>query len=173
MNGAVNGLSSLQRLLRYTAWADSRLYDALAVQPAGLLAAPRPGSRSLLHTLAHMQRIDLVWQAHLSGRPHGFDSRQVEAPPPLDELRRGQQALDAWYIAHADALDAAALQQVLAFEFIGGEPGTMRREDILLHVVNHKTYHRGYIAEMLYAAGTRPPVMDLPVFLRDAAGAAG
>jgi uncharacterized damage-inducible protein DinB len=35
-------------------------------------------------------------------------------------------------------------------------------------VINHKTYHRGFVADMLCQAGVRPPVMDLPVFLRDA-----
>ena len=39
---------------------------------------------------------------------------------------------------------------------------------VLLHVANHKTYHRGYVAVVLYQLGGRPPVMDLPVFLRDA-----
>ena len=33
---------------------------------------------------------------------------------------------------------------------------------------DHKTYHRGYVAVVLYQLGGRPPVMDLPVFLRDA-----
>ncbi len=164
----MSGLTSLQRLLRYTAWADARLYDALAAAPDGPLHAARPAGRGPRHTLAHMQRIDLVWQAHLEGRAHGFDSRQVDAPPSLEDLRREQRALDTWYVAYADGLAPAALQQVVAFEFIGGAPGRMSREDILLHVVNHKTYHRGYVAEMLYAAGLRPPVMDLPVFLRDA-----
>ncbi len=39
---------------------------------------------------------------------------------------------------------------------------------MLLHIANHKTYHRGYVADMLYESGLRPPTMDLPVFLRDA-----
>jgi len=39
--------------------------------------------------------------------------------------------------------------------------------DMLLHIVNHKTYHRGVVADMLYQAKSKPPVMDLPVFLRD------
>jgi uncharacterized damage-inducible protein DinB len=44
----------------------------------------------------------------------------------------------------------------------------MRRGDILLHIANHKTYHRGYVADMLYESGLKPPTMDLPVYLRDA-----
>ena len=43
----------------------------------------------------------------------------------------------------------------------------MTRGDMLLHVVNHKTYHRGYVADMLCQVPARPPTMDLPVFLRD------
>jgi len=38
---------------------------------------------------------------------------------------------------------------------------------MLLHTVNHKTYHRGYVADLLYQAGSKPLVMDLAVFLRD------
>jgi uncharacterized damage-inducible protein DinB len=33
--------------------------------------------------------------------------------------------------------------------------------------VNHKTYHRGQVADMMYQVPARPPVTDLPVFLRD------
>ncbi len=44
----------------------------------------------------------------------------------------------------------------------------MTREEILLHVVNHTTYHRGFVAEMFYKVPARPPTTDLPVFLRDA-----
>ncbi len=32
----------------------------------------------------------------------------------------------------------------------------MRRGDILLHVVNHATYHRGHIAMMMYGMSTSP-----------------
>jgi uncharacterized damage-inducible protein DinB len=37
---------------------------------------------------------------------------------------------------------------------------------IVLHVVNHKTYHRGHIADMLFQIPVQPPTTDLPVFLR-------
>ncbi len=51
---------------------------------------------------------------------------------------------------------------------IGGGRGSMTRGDILLHVVNHTTYHRGHVADMLYSMHVTPPTTDLPVFLRDA-----
>jgi len=33
--------------------------------------------------------------------------------------------------------------------------------------VNHTSYHRGFIADLFYQIPVRPPVTDLPVFLRD------
>ena len=41
----------------------------------------------------------------------------------------------------------------------------MTRRDILLHVVNHATYHRGWIADMFFQVPARNPTTDLPVYL--------
>jgi uncharacterized damage-inducible protein DinB len=41
----------------------------------------------------------------------------------------------------------------------------MTREAILMHVVNHATYHRGHIVAMLNGAGITLPNSDMPVFL--------
>ncbi|MDP3083538.1 MAG: DinB family protein [Rubrivivax sp.] len=164
---------SLRMLTRYTAWADARLFDALAALPAGVAEARREGrSASMLSTLGHCQVVDLIWQANLEGRAHGFESRQMAALPALAALAAKQAELDRWYIARADTLAPDALDEVLPFSFVGGRAGAMSRAEMLLHVVNHKTYHRGYVAEMLYAAGQQPPAMDLTVYLRDAAPAA-
>jgi uncharacterized damage-inducible protein DinB len=41
----------------------------------------------------------------------------------------------------------------------------MTRGDILLHVVNHATYHRGWVAEMFFHVPACNPATDLPVYL--------
>ncbi|MDB5798706.1 MAG: damage-inducible protein DinB [Paucimonas sp.] len=122
----------------------------------------------MLRVLNHMRVIDRVWQAHLRGEAHGFTSRSPDQVPPFPELQGGQSGLDQWYIGYAGNLAPGALDEVIDFEFIGGGASKMSREDILLHVSNHKTYHRGYVAQLLYEAGAKPPTMDLPVFLREA-----
>jgi len=161
-------IRNLRMLTRYTAWANARLFDALARLPAGAAAAPRStGFGTMVSTLSHAWVVDRIWQAHLEGRPHGYTTRNSAAEPALDVLRADQATLDQWYVAYADGLTDAAHDEVVDFHFVDGGPGAMTRGDMLLHVVNHKTYHRGYVADMLYQAGARPPVMDLPVFLRD------
>lgn len=163
---------NLRTLVRYSAWANERLFDALAALPPGEATVKRPtGFGNMVNTLNHSCVVDLIWRAHLLGKPHGFTSRITETQPSLEELRASQTGIDQWYIAYTDGLPDRALDEVVSFTFVDGGSGAMTRGDILLHVVNHKTYHRGYVADQLYQAGSRPPVMDLPVFLRDAAPA--
>ena len=57
--------------------------------------------------------------------------------------------------------------EVVHFTFIGGGDGALRHEDMVLHAVNHTTYHRGHITAMLNLLGVQPQATDLPVFLRD------
>ena len=45
--------------------------------------------------------------------------------------------------------------------------GALTRGDLVLHAVNYKSGHRGYVAVLLYQAGIKPPVLDIPVFIRE------
>jgi len=109
--------------------------------------------------LNHNYVIDRIFQAHLEGRAHGYGARKHAGHPPLDELWRAQQEIDAWYIAWSDALSSGAAAEVVRFTFVGGGEGAMTRGDILLHVVNHTSYHRGFVAQMFYEIpwSRRPP----------------
>ena len=158
-----------QMLTRYNAWANRLIFDAVAALPAGEAEKPRPGVfRNMLHTLNHNYVIDRIFQAHLEGRDHGYTARNTADYPPLPDLRRAQEEIDAWYLARYDAMPAAQLDEVVNFTFVGGGEGAMTRAQILLHVVNHTTYHRGNVASAIYQVpGCRPPTTDLPVFLRD------
>ena len=143
--------------------------EAVARLPEGEATKPRQSVfKSMLHTLNHIYVIDRVFRAHLEGLEHGFKARNTETHPPLAELWRIQQEIDAWFVAWSDRLTDAALAEKVRFDFIGGGEGLMTRGEILLHVVNHTTYHRGFVADFFYQVPARPPTTDLTVFLRDA-----
>ena len=162
---------TIRMFTRYKAWADDLIYGAVADLPDGEALKERPTLfKSMAHTLNHIYVIDLVWQGHLLGRTHPFTARNTPTHPPLDELWPAQQAIDAWYVDYGDSLSKAALEEMVDYTFIGGGPGATSRRDILLHIVNHATYHRGFVADMLFQVPVQPPTTDLPVFLRDAAG---
>jgi len=153
-------------LARYRLWADRLTFDAVAALPPGEATKQRPTLfKTMVGTLNHNYLIDLIWQAHLEGRDHGFAARNLVLHPELSDLRQAQQAVNQWYIDWSERQSQASLDEVVAFTFIGGEKGSMSRGDILLHVVNHATYHRGWVAEMFFQVPARNPTTDLPVYL--------
>jgi uncharacterized damage-inducible protein DinB len=162
------GVADARMLARYNAWADKVIHAAVAALPAGEAEKPRQSVfKSMAHTLNHVYVIDRIFQAHLEGREHGYKARNTETHPPLAELARQQQEIDDWYIRWADGLGDAALGEKVNFTFVGGGEGVMTRGEILLHIVNHTTYHRGFVADFFYQVPARAPTTDLTVFLRD------
>ena len=156
-------------LTRYNAWANRRIFDAVAALPEGEATRPRRSVfKNIVHTLNHSYVIDRIFQAHLQGRSHGYTARNTESHPPLPELWRAQQDLDRWYVDWSDGISDAALGEKVSFTFVGGGAGAMTRGEILQHLVTHTSYHRGFVAQMIYDVPARPPTTDLTVFLRDA-----
>lgn len=158
-------------LTRYTAWANEMIFVAVAKLPPGAAEKPRPGLfKNMQHMLNHNYVIDDIFKCHLESKPHAYTARNTVDYPPLDELWRKQREIDAWYIDWSDRVTPAQLEEVVRFTFVGGGEGALSRGDILLHIVNHTSYHRGFVAEMMYAipGDHKPPTTDLPVYLRDA-----
>lgn len=155
-------------LTRYNAWANRIIFESVFALPEGEALKPRQSLfKNMVHMLNHNYVIDRIFQAHLEGREHGYAARNTPDHPPLDELWRLQREVDAWYIAWSDAISDAALEGTVRFTFVGGGEGAMTRAEILLHIVNHTSYHRGFVGDMLYQVPARAPTTDLPVFLRD------
>ncbi|OYY18277.1 MAG: hypothetical protein B7Y05_06410 [Polynucleobacter sp. 24-46-87] len=73
-----------------------------------------------------------------------------------------------WYVQYADSMSESWLNEKVRFSFVDGSAGEMTRGDILIHICNHKAFHRGHIGDMFYQSGFRPPSIDLPVCMRDA-----
>ena len=166
-------LSTTRMLTRYNAWANKLMFDAVARLPEGEATKPRTTLfRNIVHTLNHNYVIDLIFKGHLEGRDHGFTARNTPEHPPLEELSRAQQVLDGWYIAWSDRMTEEELDQKVSFTFVGGGAGVMTRAEMVLHVINHTSYHRGFAADLFYHVPAKPPTTDLTVFLRDAHGKA-
>ena len=158
-------------LARYNAWANKLIFDAVTALPAGEATKERPTLfKTMVNTLNHLYVTDLIWQAHLEGREHGIPALDTILHPDLADLWREQQKIDAWYISWAGALTETTAEEAVHFTLIGGNKGAMRRADIMLHVVTHTSYHRGWVADLFFQVPTRPPTTDLPVFLRSYTG---
>jgi uncharacterized damage-inducible protein DinB len=163
----MSDLCSAPRWLRYKRWADALIFEAVQTLPAGEVTKERPTLfKTMLNTLNHIYVVDLVWQAHLEGRQHGIAALNTVLHEDLEALRRAQQSVDDWYVARSESLSDQALGEAVEFTFVDGKQGKMSRSEMLMHVVSHTTYHRGWIADMFFQIPARPPTTDFPVFLR-------
>lgn len=160
--------NTVQMLTRYKAWANEITFQSLSILPEEeLLKERQTNFTTILHTLNHIYVVDDIFRAHLEGRAHGYTARNTEAVPHLNALWEIMIAMDRYYIDLSDRLSVDELNEVIEFEFVGGGQGAMSREQIILHLVNHGTYHRGFVSDMMYQIPAKPTANDLPVFLRD------
>ena len=144
--GTSSGHASLRMLLRYKAWANEIAHTSVMAIPDEEALKPRMTTfKNMVHTLNHVLVVDDIFRHHLTGRRHNYVMRNTETTPPIAELWTKAQEMDRWYIDHVDLWSDADLATVVRFEFVGGGAGSMTKEEIILHIVNHATYHRGFV----------------------------
>lgn len=158
----------LEKLLSYKAWANELTFSTVSALPPGEAERPRQTRwESIAYTLSHVLVVDDIFKHHLQGERHSYSYRNMDARLNIAELWERQRIMDRWYADFAAQIRPAAMNETLSFEFVGGGKGEMTRAEILFHIVNHGTYHRGLISDMLCQVPADMPANDLPVFLRD------
>ncbi|MGE7991055.1 DinB family protein [Pseudomonas sp. NPDC089554] len=162
-------LATTQLLTRYKRWADRLFFDSLATLAPEELERQRSGPmKTMIATLNHMYVVDCIWQAHLEGREHGFTSRQAMPYPQLDALRAAQREVSEWFVEWGAEQTEASLERSIDFTYVSGKRASMSAGAMLLHVVNHGTYHRGWLVQMYFDIPAMPPMTDLSIYLTDA-----
>ena len=165
----MSAVRNIRMLTRYNKWANKMLLDAIATLPPEEVTKQRAAAfGGISYALAHIAIVDQIWRAHLLGIDHEFKSRTTESPDAFGLLVDKLNQMGYWYIEYADTMSELLLNEKVHFSFVDGGNGEMTRGDILIHVCNHKAFHRGHIGDMFYQSGFRPPPIDLPVFIRDA-----
>jgi uncharacterized damage-inducible protein DinB len=158
----------LLKLLSYKAWANNLTFASLLVLPEPELYKERETNfKTIVSTLSHVYVVDDIFKAHLTGLPHCYLTRNRAEGFDLAELIKEQQEIDEWYVDFISSIDERALGSHILFEFVGGGEGNMSVSEIVFHLVNHGTYHRGFVNDMMYQIPAIPPANDLTVYLRD------
>ncbi|WP_144141020.1 DinB family protein [Paraburkholderia sp. BCC1884] len=157
---------SASLLARYKLWADSLLFDRMEALPNRELVRTRNTRfRSIIGTANHNYVVDLIWQAHLMQTAHGFTSKDIIVHPDLVDLRSAQHDINLWFESWADQQTDLSLAENLGFAYVSGQRSAMSRGAMFMHVVNHATYHRGWICERFFDIPATPPITDLPAYL--------
>ena len=156
----------IQKMCRYKSWANEQTFGHLGTLEESELQIRRNSCFPTIHsTLSHIYTVDDIFRAHLEGRAHGYHSKNLDTELSFVDLRARVVEMDAWWVWYVDRLGPADEKEVVNFLFVDGSEGSMTPLEMVLHSVNHSTYHRGYIDEMLYSISSIPPTTDFPVFL--------
>ena len=154
---------TLQSLIVYHCWATERTLETCAVlTPEEFLRDLGGSFNSLRDTLAHALMADDAWQHRVRGEPFTRPTPE-QLPVKLETLRdQWQPKLSGWEALIATR-DSSELIQYRAFD---GQPYSNTVEEIVCHVVNHGSYHRGQVASMLRQLGHKAVNTDLITFTR-------
>jgi len=154
-------------LAAYHYWANQRLVTVLkkltATQLDQELVSSFPGIRQ---TVYHMWDAESVWKQRLEL------VEQTQKPAPKFQ-GTFEQACDEWITVSRQLLEMVQqinpvrLPHTVAYYNSQKQYGKLTVIEILMHVFNHATYHRGQLVTLLRQVGvTKIPGMDLSEFAK-------
>jgi len=157
----------LTLLVDYHYWARDRIIEAITrLSPEQYTREVVSSFRSVRDTVVHTYAAEWVW----------YQRWQGESPTALipgdrfadvESLRRAWIDLEHQIRAHLVSRGEADLSAVIEYRLLNGTPGATPFWQMLQHVVNHGSYHRGQVTTLLRQLGATPPEsMDLITFYR-------
>lgn len=156
-----DALRAFRKLAQANRLANARLHRACARLEPSELTAPRPAFFGTIQaTLNHILLVDRFYlNALLGHRLNRPALDEARACPDLATLIDWQTRSDEALLAHVESLTPAALAGIVAIDR-GERTQHDRRDDILSHVFQHQTHHRGQVHGMLSATAVKPPQLD-------------
>ena len=154
----------LHHLIGFHYWARNRVMAA--VEP---LSSEQYGQQlgssfsSIRDTLNHVYLAEWIWYSRWNGEsPTAFPAIDL---PDLATLRARWSQMEGQvrpFLANAD------LNRVYDYKLMSGKAGSSPLWQMVAHVVNHATYHRGQVTTMLRQLAAAPPEStDMITYFRE------
>jgi uncharacterized damage-inducible protein DinB len=159
-------LQDLQTLLDYNYWARDRMYEAFEALTSEQAARDLGGSFGSIHdTVTHLYSAEVVWY----GRWHGESPALLTGASfsDLAVIRRAWVDHEQKMRTFVAGLGDAGVERVFEFKMFSGQATAAPFWQMLQHVVNHGSYHRGQITNKLRQLCAQPPKsLDMIAFYR-------
>ncbi len=142
-------------LFKYENWANARIIDALS-------QLPEPDEKNL-ELMSHILLVQMVWYSRIAG---------VTAPP-VWEKKSFQQIKEIYEVnkkiltPFIEKQTKDTLAAYIDYKNTKGEKYSNTVTQILTHLFNHGTYHRGQIVERLKGKLPHMPETDYIIFARE------
>lgn len=148
--------------LNYKKWADERTLRAIENIDKNVF----PDSYAFtLQQLNHIVIVEELFNSRLTKEPAPHESTNTELVPEFAELERRLLASCEWYSSYASNLENG--EEQISFTFADGRSGMMTVQEILFHIVNHGSYHRGNIAHALDLASVPHPIDGYGIYIHE------
>lgn len=159
---------TIQRHLQFNVWANGKIVEILANVDEKLFDTEVKSSfSSIRKTLHHIWDAEQIWFTRIKG---------AEATTwPSASFKGGKEELLTGFLDNSRKLEAFIagkdrdfLEQVITYRNTKGNEYSNVVEDILFHLVNHATFHRGQLITILRELGLdKFPPQDLIAYLRE------
>ncbi len=120
--------------------------------------APQEG----LKLLSHVLNAQHVWNRRMEGETPELAIWDRHSSERLEQLQEEETSRSLELLAEKE------LNEEVLYKNSKGNTFSNTVQDILFHIVNHGTYHRGQIARELRASGSEPPITDHVILKRNA-----
>jgi uncharacterized damage-inducible protein DinB len=161
-------LQDLRTLLDYHYWARDRALDgAEALTPEQFTRDMGSSFRSVRDTLVHTYSAEWIWLSRWQGTSP-TQALPLDRFSDVGALRAAWQDQEASVRALVDGYDDERVNRVIEYQLLSGRRSASPFWQMVQHVANHATYHRGQLTTMLRQLGAAPPKpMDLIAFYRE------
>jgi uncharacterized damage-inducible protein DinB len=179
-------VDDIQTLYAYNRWATLRLFSSLEKLRAQQVATEVQSSfPSIRETVFHILFAEWLWLKRWQGvYPHSalpnpdatsttWATLSPGGIPPAHELTTIAELKSFWDSIDRERqeflakLDDDSLHATVAFKDMAGNPYSEPLVQLLQHVVNHGTYHRGQVTTILRQAGAATVALDMLFFFRE------
>jgi uncharacterized damage-inducible protein DinB len=150
-------LRDLQTLLDFHYWARDRVLDAVApLTPDQYTRDMGSSFKSIRDTLVHVYSAEWAWHSRWNGTS---PTAQLPADqfPDVPALRAAWVEHEQKMRAFVTAAGEEGIRRVIEYRLLNGQPGASILWQMVQHVVNHASYHRGQVTTMLRQLGAAPP----------------
>lgn len=154
-------LRVFRKLARNNRLANFRLHNVcLQLSTEEFLATRTSFFPTLRATLNHIYIVDRFYIDAIQGGTLGHAAfAKTEPFDTMAQLRSAQAELDEVLIAVVDTLDDDGLSATVNIHR-GTRIQQDRCDDVLSHLFQHQTHHRGQVHAMLSGTGVKPPQLD-------------
>jgi uncharacterized damage-inducible protein DinB len=157
-------LKRIQALYDFNRWANGRVLEAAEkLTPKQFTKDLRNSFPSVRDTLVHIMGAEWIWLERWRGNsPKGLLA--ASEFPTVSSIRNRWTEIERGQREFITDVTEESLKKVIAYTNLKGDPYQYPLWQMLQHLVNHSTYHRGQVTTMLRQLGAKPVATDILVY---------